>query len=58
MIILKERNQPKIRFKGKCGKYDYELSVAFESFPSSKERDKAYRVWAETFADGFKKKKA
>ena len=53
-----KKKKPDIKFKGKCGKYDYELSVVFEAFPSSKERDKAYRVWAETFADGYKKKKA
>jgi len=57
-VIKLKKKKPDIKFKGKCGKYDYELSVVFEAFPSSKERDKAYRVWAETFADGYKKKKA
>ncbi len=44
-----------MKFRGKCGKYDFELSVTFAPFPSSKERDRAYRVWAETFAESCKK---
>ena len=54
MILLKKK-KPDIKLKGKCGKYDYELSVSFEPFPSDKERDRAYRVWAETFASMYKK---
>ena len=36
-------------FTGKCDKYDFELSVRLKPFPDEKTRDRAYRVWAETY---------
>ena len=44
-----EENCNSLLLQGKCGKFDFEVNISFEQFPSEKMRDKAYRVWAETF---------
>lgn len=50
-------NGEAVSFKGKCGKYDFELDVKFETFPDEKARDKAYRVWVETYLDAVIRKR-
>jgi len=42
-------------FKGHNGKYEFEIELRIESFPSLKHKEKAYKVWVETFIDAVRR---
>jgi len=48
-VIKTIRKKDSISFQGTCGNYEFEANISIEPFPSKKHRDRAYKVWVETF---------